>query len=179
LIFNALSREINQNTLRNRIILLIALLPLFHIGLSQANITNDGGVIYLDKNQASNQSLDGKRGGYYGSHFLGDSIRMAMDKFQKLYVKYESTGGAYAAEKKIIFKESLYSTVLEIEKQIKKEVKGKIISSEDGKMRLGKVLNTVNTIRYYNTSELETMLALSETIESKEKILSNVRIRLE
>lgn len=125
---------------------------------SQAQLSTNSGIMYINKNQTSGSSLDGKRGGYFGQHYLGDTITMAYDKFLKYYVKYESTGGAYASEKKVIYKTPIYNAVQKIDKEMKKLVKTHAISREDGKNRLGAVLNSAIEIRFYDTSQFESIL---------------------
>lgn len=125
----------------------------------QAQASLEGGVMYINKNQKESGSLKGKRGGFYGQHILGDTITMAYDKFLKHYVYYESTGGAYASEKKIIAKRSIYNSVLKLDKHIKKLVRIKEITREEGKSRIGAVLSKAITIRFYETSQFENILS--------------------
>jgi len=161
-----------------RIFLSFLTLLFFILGAhSQAIVSNDGGVFYINKNQKSNTNLNGKRGGFHGKHHLGDTVGLAFDKFLKYYVKYESTGGAYAAEKKVIYKENIYNSVIKLDKYFKKEIRANKIPKEEAKERLGIVLNTAIAIRFYDTTDFERMLSVTKDLERKEYFFNNIKYR--
>lgn len=140
-------------------------------------ISSNGGVIYMNKNTATASALEGKRGGFFGSHPLGDTIRSAYDSFLKLYIKYESEGGAYATEKKIIYKEEIHDSVAKLDKYFKKQFKKKEISKEEAKKRMGAILNAAIKVRFYDTSELEGFLATANNIERQEFLFNNIKFQ--
>ncbi len=143
---------------------------------AQAILSNDGGVIYINKNQSASSELEGKRGGYFGSHALGDTIQLVYDKFLKLYVKYESEGGAYATEKKVIYKEEIYKSVTKLNKHLTKLAKKGDIPESEAKTRLGNVINSAINIRFYETSGFEDMLKVTRDLELQEKYFNQIRI---
>ncbi len=159
------------------ITLLTALLISSSALYSQAQVSDGGGVIYINKNTAGEPTLDGKRGGYFGSHPLGDSIQVMYDKFLKMYVEYQSTGGAYASEKKIIHKEEIYNSIGNFDKYFKKMVRKDEISQSEAVRRYYLILSSAISIRYYDTSEFENILKATRDIEQKEKYFNNLTIR--
>lgn len=144
---------------------------------SQAQISNGSGVIFINKNTAEDSSLEGKRGGFFGTHSLGDSIQFAFDKFLKYYVEYESSGGAYATEKKVINKGEIYKSILELDKFYKKAVKKEEIPRADAVNRYFTVLSNAIAIRYYDTSNFENILKVTKDIGLKEQYFLNLEVR--
>ncbi len=159
-----------------RILVIVGVLLLSWESSSQAMISTNGGVIYVNKNMGENESLEGRRGGLFGTHHLGDSIGNIYDKFLKLYVEYKSEGGAYATEKKIVYKRPIFDFVEDLDKLMKKQVRKGDITNNEARRRLGKVLQTANTIRFYDTTNLENLLKMNSDIKRKEELFSLIKI---
>ncbi|MEQ8241917.1 hypothetical protein [Fulvivirga sp.] len=150
-------------------IMLIAIL----IGISfnvnaQAMLSNDAGMIFLNKNESPANALEGKRGGFYGNHPLGEAIQNKYDKFLKLYVKYESSGGAYATEKQIIFKRDIYNSINKLDRYYKKALKKNTIPIESIVEDYEHILDVANQVRFYDTNQLEMLIS---TAKSEEQII--------
>lgn len=158
------------------LIVTILCLATFSQAKGQAMVSNDGGVIYINKNQSISDDLEGKRGGYFGSHALGDTIQLVYDKFLKLYVKYESEGGAYATEKKVIYKEEIYKSVTKLNKHITKLAKKGEIPEKEAKTRLGNIINSAINIRFYETTGFEDLLKVTRDLELQEKYFNQIKI---
>ena len=134
----------------------------------QAMLSDGGGMIFINKNIAQEESLEGKRGAYFGTHPLGDEIQLKYDNFQKRYIKYESSGGAYATEKRVIYKRPIYSSINKIDKYFKKAHKKKSMNLDEIVKRYSHVLDVANEIRFYNTTQFE---ALMSTAKSEEQMI--------
>jgi hypothetical protein len=154
----------------------LSLLASFSL-FGQANVSMDGGVVFFNKNVSEEASLDGKRGGYFKSHIFGDSISYSLDRFYKLYVKYESVGGAYPTETKIIYKQEIYKAVSDIEKVLVKMHKKGEILEEEGESRLSSVLNKAILVRFGDTSDFEFTLSSAKDALKKEIIFNVLTIK--
>lgn len=144
-------------------------------GYSQAILNDGSGMIYLNKNQGVSTELDGKRGGYFGSHYLGEEVQNKFDQFLKLYVSYESSGGAYATEKKVIAKKDIYNSVQKLDKYFKKVVRKDELSEIDAKERFGHVLDVANAIRFYDTTQFELLVSTAKNPEQIEKYYKSIK----
>ncbi len=135
---------------------------------AQAVMNNAGGMIYINKNESSSTELEGKRGGYFGSHPLGEEIQKKYDQFLKLYVKYETTSGAYATEQKVIFKKEIYNSVNKLDRYYKKAIRKNDIPLDSMINDYSHVLDVANQIRFYNTQNFELLVG---TAKSEEQII--------
>ena len=140
----------------------ILLLTLSIVGHSQAIFSDNSGMIFLNKNTSKNESLEGRRGGYFGTHSLGGDIQKKYDQFLKLYVKYEQSGGAYATEEKIIFKKEIYKSVNRLNSYYKKSLKKGTIELPQIVNEYSHILDVVNEIRFFETKELELFLSTAK-----------------
>ncbi|MEP2772871.1 MAG: hypothetical protein ABJH05_12030 [Fulvivirga sp.] len=149
------------------------------ISYSQAIINDGSGMIYLNKNESSAEDLDGKRGGYFGNHHLGDDVQKKFDRFLQLYVGYESSGGAYATEKKVIAKKDIYNSVQKLDKYFKKTVRKDEVELEDARKRMSHVLEVANAIRFYDTTQFELLVSTAKSIEQIEKYYKSIKFESE
>lgn len=159
-----------------KILILLVFLSVCDLVKAQAIATESGGAIYLNKNEADVEE-EGKRGYYVGPHILGDSITEMMNKFEKEYVYYVKTGGAYSTEEKKTIKYPIYKAVHRVNKYFEKNIKkDKIDASEIGeaKKELKMVLKKGIMLKdYYSTKveeDLRKMKSPKEIIEYFEKI---------
>lgn len=152
-----------------KIILIAAVLvAIIYNTNAQAVLSNDGGMIYINKNESPDQTLEGKRGGFFGSHPLGEDIQKKYDRFLKLYVKYESSGGAYATEKQIIYKRDIYNSVNKLDRYYKKALKKSTMPIETIVDEYEHILDVANQVRFYDTKQLEMLIS---TAKSEEQII--------
>lgn len=154
---------------------LLLLVSLVISSYSQAILNDGSGMIYLNKNQGVSTELDGKRGGYFGSHYLGEEVQNKFDQFLKLYVSYESSGGAYATEKKVIVKKDIYNSVQKLDKYFKKALRKDELSESDAKERFGHVLDVANAIRFYDTTQFELLVSTAKNPEQIEKYYKSIK----
>jgi len=146
---------------------------------SQAILNDGSGMIYLNKNQGSAEQLEGKRGGYFGSHPLGENIQNKFDTFLKLYVEYQSSGGAYATEKKLIAKKDIYNSIQKLDKFFKKSVRKGDLAESEAIMRFSHVLDVANAIRFYDTTQFELLVSTAKTVEQIEKYYKSIKFENE
>ena len=135
---------------------------------AQAVLSNSGGMIYINKNESPEDALEGKRGGYFGTHPLGEDIQKKYDRFLKLYVKYETTGGAYATEKQVIFKKDIYNSINKLDRFYKKSLRKNTMSIESIVEDYEHILDVANQVRFYDTKQLEMLVS---TAKSEEQII--------
>ncbi len=154
--------------MKRTIILAALLVGVIFNSNSQAMLSNDGGMIFINKNVSPSDELEGKRGGYFGTHQLGEDIQKKYDRFLKLYVKYESTGGAYATEKQIIFKKDIYNSVNKLDRYYKKALKKNLLDVEVIREEYGHILDVANEVRFYDTKQLEMLI---NTAKSEDQII--------
>ena len=145
----------------------------------QAVLSNDGGMIYINKNVSPEDALDGKRGGYFGSHPLGEDIQEKYDRFLKLYIKYESTGGAYATEKQIIFKKDIYNSVNKLDRYYKKALRKENMSVDSIIEEYGHILDVANQVRFYNTQQLEMLISTAKSEDQIIKYYTSIKFEEE
>jgi hypothetical protein len=123
----------------------------------QASFGSSGGVIFLNKN-SSTENAGIKRGSFVGEHFFGDSVAMTSNTFEKLYVYYSMTTGAYPTERENILKPGIYKSVKKMEKYLIKSVKDGSISLQEGRTRYYSALLKAIKLKNYETSKVETEL---------------------
>jgi hypothetical protein len=144
----------------NESIMKIVYLVLFLISSSACvaqNIYSNGGgsgVIFLKPlSEASPANM--KRGSYVGPHVLGDSVTFLLNNFEKLYVYYKTSSGAYPVEEKVVLKRNIYKKVHDFDSFISKSYQANLVNGQEATGRLKKVLNIGIKLMSYDTNLLE------------------------
>jgi hypothetical protein len=123
--------------------------------LSQNIHNNIGdGIIYL-KPMSSASPSNLKKGSYVGPHLLGDSITYLLNNFEKQYVYYKTSSGAYPTEEKVILKTNIYKKVHEFDNFITKSYTYNLDTKKEAIARLTKVISIGVKLLYYDTRQLE------------------------
>ncbi len=113
-----------------------------------------GSVLYLKPMSAASPS-NSKRGSYVGPHLLGDSITYALNNFEKAYVYYKTSSGAYPVEEMVVLKRNIYKKVHDFETFISKSYALNLVSKQDAAKRLLSVTNISLKLLSYDTRQLE------------------------
>jgi hypothetical protein len=140
----------------------------------QASFGSSGGVVFLNKN-SSTENAGIKRGSFVGEHFFGDSVAILSNTFEKLYVYYTLTSGAYPTEREHINKPTVYKSVKKIEKNLINAVKNKSISLSEGKNRYLHILFISIKMKDYDTSKVETELKTIKNPSLLEEYFNNLK----
>ncbi len=112
------------------------------------------GVIYLKPlSGASPANL--KRGSYVGPHILGDTVTNLLNNFEKEYVYFKPTHGAYAVEEKVIMKRTIYKKVHDFDKFIIKTFLDDPSAKQEVTTRLVSVINIGMKLLNFDTNQVE------------------------
>jgi hypothetical protein len=139
-----------------RILYFVFLLISSYACVAQNIYSNGGGsgVIFLKPlNEASPANL--KRGSYVGPHILGDSVTYLLNNFEKLYVYYKTSSGAYPVEEKVVLKRNIYKKVHEFESFMSKSYQLNLVNGQEAVVRVKKVLTIGIKLMSYDTGQLE------------------------
>ncbi len=142
-------------------------------GIAQ-NIYSSGagsGVMLLKPiNETSPRNL--KRGSYIGPHVLGDSVTMAINNFEKEYVYFKPTSGAYAVEEKIIVKQNIYKKVHDFDRYIVKSFQSDFSSKQELTNRLLTVINVGTKLLNFDTQQVEREIKKLGPVEFEKYLLN-------
>jgi hypothetical protein len=139
-----------------RLNFIIALLIISGSGAAQ-NLYSGGagsGVIYLKPLSGTSPS-NLKRGSYVGPHILGDSVTSLLNNFEREYVYYKPTYGAYAVEEKVIMKHTIYKKVHDFDKYIIKAYLSDPSAKQEVTTRLVAVINRGIKLLNFDTNQVE------------------------
>jgi hypothetical protein len=137
-------------------ILIFLLVSSFSIECFSQNIHNNigDGIIYLKPlSSASPSSLN--RGSYVGPHLLGDTITDLLNNFEKQYVYYKTSSGAYPVEEKVVLKNNIYKKVHEFDNFITKSYTYNLDTKKEATTRLAHVISIGIKLLSYDTRQLE------------------------
>lgn len=128
----------------------------FSQNLIGQNIYHEGNssIFYL-KPLGTSGPADAKRGSYVGPHIFGDSLTYLMNEFEKKYVYYKMSSGAYSVEEKVVLKRNIYKKVHEFNSFITKSFAHGLVPVEDGATRLQRVLKVGVKLIDYETRQVE------------------------
>ncbi len=112
------------------------------------------GVIYLKPlSGASPTNL--KRGSFVGPHILGDSVTNLLNNFEREYVYFKPTYGAYAVEEKVIMKRTIYKKVHDFDKYISKTYLTDLTAKQEVTARLVSVIKIGIKLLDFDTNQVE------------------------
>jgi len=158
---------------------LIILLFLGSFSSFAQNIYSNGvgtGVMYL-KPMGAATPANSKRGSYIGPHIFGDSITFLLNKFEKEYVYYKTSSGAYPVEEKVVLRRYVYKRIHEFDDFITKSYKMNQVELLEAVARLTKVLNVGIKLSGFDTRELEKELKKINSPTEVEKYLMDLQFR--
>ena len=127
--------------------------------------------VTLDKSDTNNF----ERGSYNGDHPLGDSITTLLDEFERNYIYYVETQGAYSTKEKKIEKPEIYLATNKLLKAYKKDLKKERIEEWKAREELYTILNNVNKLKNYQTDNLELLLSESKNVDEIKHRLLNLK----
>ncbi len=158
----------------------ILLLFILSSGLASAqNIYSSGGgtgVIYLKPlSEASPSNL--KRGSFIGPHVLGDSVTLLLNNFEKEYVYFKPSSGAYPVEEKVVLKRNLHKKIHEFEDFISKSYKHNLANGVEAGARVSRVLKIGIKLISYDTREVEKEVKKIDLPTEFEKYLLGLQFR--
>lgn len=96
-----------------------------------------------------------KRGSFVGEHTLGDTISRKLDLFERTYVYFKNSGGAYSVEEKVILKNNIYKQVKRFDQFIKAGYSDNAIELANAQLRLNRVLDVSIKLMDYDTRKVE------------------------
>lgn len=137
------------------------------------NIMSGGagdGVVYL-KPLGSESPAGLKRGSYVGPHLLGDTITQLLNAFEREYVYYKKTSGAYPVEEMVINKRHIYKTVHQLDDYFKDGIQKGEVTITEAYSRYKKILEIGLRLKEFETTQLEKDLKKIKTPQEKEKFL--------
>lgn len=132
-----------------------------------------GAMLYL-KPMKSEGPKGLKRGSYVGEHVLGDTVSQLLNTFEKTYVYYKKSSGAYPVEEKVVLKTPVYKKVKTFDSYITKKYQEDEIKSGEASSRLQKVLTTAIKLMNYDTKQVEKDIKKIAEPEDVEKYLNNI-----
>ena len=154
--------------------LLCAIIPAID-GFSQATISSDGPVFYLNPNGGTPKT-DYRRGSYVGEHFFGEEVGALQNTFEMTYTYFMPGDGAYAVETKMIFKPEIYNTTKKIISTYQKEVKKKRLPYTMAEAKAKALLTRVNLLANYQTDDVEKFLKKEKDLESAANYLLELKL---
>ncbi len=90
-----------------------------------------------------------------GKHFLGNEIAKKMYLFDEAYTYTEAIAPGNPATRTMFKKPLIYSSVIKIEKLLKKNVKSKDLTLDEATVKFNKVLDVALNIKGLNTDKFE------------------------
>lgn len=136
---------------------LIVSVLLVTVSASAQNVFSSGGggaMVYL-KPMKSGPPPDLKRGSFVGVHILGDTISQLLNTFEKTYVYYKQSSGAYPVEEKVVLKTPLYKKVRSFNEFITKLHTEGSLPRNEAASRLTKALTIGIKLMNYETKQVE------------------------
>ena len=143
--------------------------------LGQSSQVSDGGGMLLLLSLDENDTEDFERGEYRGTHPLGETITRLMNDFEKNYIYYIETDGAYSSKEKKIEKPEIYHATNRVLKAYKKELRKKTITEDKARNELYIILTNVVKLKNYKTANLELLLAEIKNIDELKYKLMNLK----
>lgn len=152
------------------------ILLFFSQALVAQNIYHEGNsnIFYL-KPMGTSAPADMKRGSYVGPHIFGDSVTYLMNEFERSYVYFKTSSGAYPVEEKVVLKRNIYKKVHEFEDFITKSFTHGLVTPEDGAKRLNRILKVGIKLMSYETRQVEMDVKKIKVPTEFEKYLLNLR----
>lgn len=144
---------------------------------SQQNLYSGGAngtVLYL-KPMSNSVSPNLRRGSYVGMHILGDTISAQLNIFEKKYVYFKMSSGAYPVDERVVLKRNLYKKIKEFEEFIVKSYSSKLISRYTAQIRLDQVLSIGIRLLNYDTRQVEREVKKIKTPTEFEKYILNLK----
>lgn len=163
-------------TLMKKIILITLLASLIYSISNSQNMYSSGAggaMIYL-KPMKSEGPKGLKRGSYVGEHLLGDTVSQLLNTFEKTYVYYKQSSGAYPVEEKVTLKTPLYKKVKTFDNYITKKYQEDEVNAGEATSRLQKVLTTAIKLMNYDTKQVEKDIKKIAEPEEVEKYLNQL-----
>lgn len=128
------------------------------------------GVIYLKPlSGASPSNL--KRGSYVGPHLLGDSVTSLLNNFERQYVYFKQTYGAYAVEEKVIMKPGIYKKIHDFDKYIVRTYVSDPSAKQEVTVRLVTVINIGIKLLNFDTNQVEKEIKKLEPLDFEKYML--------
>jgi hypothetical protein len=153
---------------------LLALLGAYHMIHAQS-FANDGGVVFLYRNE-SEVIPDGlRRGTYSGTHPLGFSVAEKLNLFEREYVYFRKSTGAYATEEKIIIKKTLYRSIRKLDKFFINSSTSGVLSKQEAEKQYLDLLDIAIKLSRYNTEKVEVELQKLKNEEETIHFLMQIR----
>lgn len=140
------------------------------------NITSGGagdGVFYL-KPMDSSAPSGLMRGSFVGPHLLGDTITYLFNEFEKEYVFYKKTSGAYPVEEMVIQKRQIYKSVHQLDDYFKKILLDGSITKPEAVSRFRKILEIGLKLSRFETAQFEKDLKKIRDPEEKEEFFQKL-----
>lgn len=162
-----------------RFYFLLILTSIISCSVHSQNMYSDsggGGVLYL-KPMSPDSPAYAKRGSFVGPHLLGDSVTSLLNTFEKSYVYYKSSSGAYPVEEMVVLKKSIYKKIHEFDNFISKSYTHKLISKEEAAKRLMKVTNIGIKLMSFDTRQLEKEVKRLNVPTDFERYLGELKFR--
>jgi hypothetical protein len=161
-----------MNNKFNRFVILIILVFLSSSVYAQA-VASDAGVVFLYPNETNATLTNVRRGAYAGTHAFGEDIANKLDEFEKNYVYYKKSQGAYATEEKIVLKQPIYKAIKKMDKFYTKKALQEPQSFSEVTTKYSTLLDIGNKLMKYNTTQVEAKLKkMKDPLEIEKYFLS-------
>lgn len=121
-------------------------------------VASDAGVIFLYPNETNSTLSNVRRGAFGGSHDLGEEISTKLNEFEKTFVYYKKSQGAYATEEKIVLKPAIYKSIKKMDKYYSKKALESPTAITDITAKYNSLLDIGIKLMKYNTTQVESRL---------------------
>lgn len=136
-----------------KIVACLSLCFLSLVAFGQTIIHPYDNVIYVYS--AEDETPGVKRGTYDETHMLGKEVREIANNIERAYVYYQSTGGAYAMQEKVVNKPAIYNAYQRLDKYYTKGVASGKLSVTDATPEVVEVYSTLLKLLNYETTTVE------------------------
>jgi len=136
-----------------------------------------GGTMLYLKPMSGGAPAGLKRGSFVGQHLLGDSVTQKLNLFEKSYVYYKTSNGAYPVEERVVLKRNLYKKIKDFDEFITKSYVTKVVERDSAQMRLAKVLDIGTKLMRYDTHQVEKDVKKLAVPTEFERYLTNLKFQ--
>jgi hypothetical protein len=109
-------------------------------------------------------------------HYLGEDIAVKVQLLKDTYTSVEKASATSPVDKTIVRKPTIYNTVLKLNRLYKTEIKKGLITEDEARANLIKVLDISNVVSYQNTTKLEDALKETETSADIVAVFNRVKL---
>ena len=142
---------------------------------AQNFVSNSGGIIILNQSETAVPGDKFEKGKYIGPHVFGEEATEIRDDFEKAYVYYTETTGAYATEVKHVVKPVVYKSLIKYEKRLLKAVQKGEVDPIAAQQNFLDVFEIGVKLINYDTQKLESELQNIKKYDEVERYIRKIK----